>query len=140
MPHLAPRQADVEFLYRIQLQNPKKHTPKVIFNAWAYLTSLWADDLEARENRLFLIRKVGRATFAELKETGLSPGRQCLITFRFPDTFDPNSPAGYYQTHVLGALGGGGWISSGIVGDHIAKTPHLLQVATQATWTLLAQS
>ena len=104
LPHLAPRQKAIERLYQLNLANPNKYTLPFVAQTWDTLNSRWVEELKEQVNKICLLRKVERPTFAELKETGLSPDASGNSIFRFPNTFDLDSPDSFFQHHILGSL------------------------------------
>ena len=104
LPHLKPRRDAIERLYQLHLSNPNKYTLKFIVETWGQLNARWAETLKEPVNHFCLLRKVGRPTFEDLKETGMCLGPQGRNIFALPDTFNPTDPSGYFQHQLLGAL------------------------------------
>ena len=103
-PHLAPRKAAVGKLYQMHIRNPNKYTMSFLPNTWASLNSRWVEELQEQVNKICHLRRVERPTLADLWETGLSPDPTGQSTFRFPTTFDIDSPSGIFQRQILGSL------------------------------------
>ena len=62
-------------------------------------------DLREQVDKLCVIRRVERPTFAELKETGRSPDPTGNSTPRAPTAFELDTQGGFSQKRIVGSLG-----------------------------------
>ena len=104
LPRLTPSRSAIERLHQLHLTNPDKYTLSFVKKTRAMLNSRRVEELKEQVNKICLLRKVERPTFAELKETGLSPDPVGQSILRFPTTFDLDSPHSFFQQHVLGSF------------------------------------
>ena len=95
--HTAERFKCLDMLEKAHEDNERAFPFAYICRLWNELWAVWIEELRESRRHLTRILNTDQPRKEELKGLALMPGPDGAPTFSFPNTFDLEDPAGYYQ-------------------------------------------